>query len=92
MTDPLFRADPYLAEADARVTAHTPEGGVVLDRTVFYPTDGGQPGDSGRLDWQQGSLTIATTLRAGGGQIAVVPGEGQTLPPVRQEIEIKSMC
>ena len=86
MTDPLFRADPCLAEADARVTAHTPEGGVVLDRTVFYPTGGGQPGDSGRLDWGQGSLTITTTIRAEDGQIALVPAEGQTLPPVGTDL------
>ena len=86
MTDPLFRADPYLAEAEARVTAHTPEGGVVLDRTVFYPTGGGQPGDSGRLVWEQGSLTIATTLRAEDGQIALIPAEGQTLPPVGTDL------
>lgn len=86
MTDPLFRADPYLAEAEARVTAHTPQGGVVLDQTVFYPTGGGQPGDSGRLDWEQGSLTIATTLRAEDGQIALIPAEGQTLPPVGTDL------
>lgn len=86
MTEPLFRDDPYLAEAEACVTAHTPEGGVVLDRTVFYPTGGGQPGDSGRLDWRQGSLTIATTLRAEDGQIALVPAEGEALPPVGTDL------
>ena len=32
MTELLFRTDPYLTEATARVTAHTPEGGIVLDR------------------------------------------------------------
>ncbi len=37
-TELLFRADPYLHEAEAHVVAHTPEGGIVLDRTVFYPT------------------------------------------------------
>lgn len=34
MTETLFRIDPYLAEAAARVEAHTPEGGIGLDRTV----------------------------------------------------------
>lgn len=86
MTDPLFRADPYLAEADARVVAHTPEGGVVLDRTVFYPTGGGQPGDSGRLDWAQGSARIATTVRASDGLIALVPDAQQALPAVGTEL------
>ena len=58
-TELLFRADPYLQEAEARVLAHTPEGGIVLDRTVFYPTGGGQPGDSGLLLWDGGRLAIA---------------------------------
>lgn len=82
MTAALFRVDPYMTEAEARVTGHTPEGGVVLDRTVFYPDGGGQPGDSGRLDGAQGSVTIATTVRAGDGRIALVPDAPQMLPPV----------
>ena len=86
MTDPLFRADPYLAEADARVTAHTADGGIVLDRTVFYPTGGGQPGDSGRLNWGQRSLTVATTVRVDEGRIALVPAEGQAPPPVGTDL------
>ncbi len=40
MTDLLFRADPYLAEASARITGFTAEGGILLDRTVFYATGG----------------------------------------------------
>ena len=86
MTDRLFLDDPYLAETDARVVAHTPEGGVVLDRTLFYPTGGGQPGDSGRLDWGQGCLTVATSVKGEGAQIALVPAEPQVLPPVGTEL------
>ena len=74
-TELLFRADPYLQEAEARVLAHTPEGGIVLDRTVFYPTGGGQPGDSGLLLWDGGRLAIATAVKAEGGGVALVPAE-----------------
>lgn len=48
-TDCLFRADSYLKDCDARVVAITEQGGVVLDRTVFYANSGGQPGDTGAL-------------------------------------------
>lgn len=82
MTDLLFRADPYLAEAPARVTGHTPEGGIVLDRTVFYPTGGGQPGDAGWLDWDGGTLAVATAVKAEGGGVALVPAGPVAMPPV----------
>ncbi|MDZ7709355.1 MAG: alanyl-tRNA editing protein [Roseovarius sp.] len=85
MTHMLYRDDPYLAEARARVVAHTPEGGVVLDRTIFYPTGGGQPGDSGHLDWAEGHLPVATSVKAGDA-IALVPGAPVALPPVGGEV------
>ncbi|GAB4392502.1 MAG: alanyl-tRNA editing protein [Kiloniellaceae bacterium] len=50
----LFREDPYLKSCEATVTSVGPEG-VRLDRTVFYPTGGGQPGDSGALVLEDGS-------------------------------------
>ena len=78
----LFRADAYLQSAEARVTAHTPEGAIVLDRTVFYPTGGGQPGDSGVLDWGGGRMTIATAIKVDGGGVALVPAEPLAMPPV----------
>ncbi len=48
-TDCLFREDSYLKDCDARVVAVTEQGGIVLDRTVFYANSGGQPGDTGAL-------------------------------------------
>ncbi len=87
MTRMLFREDAYLREAQGMVIAHTPEGGIVLDQTNFYPTGGGQPGDSGTLIWQGRSLPIATTVKAAGDRIALVPAEPQPLPPVGQTVE-----
>jgi misacylated tRNA(Ala) deacylase len=52
MTELLFRDDPYLRACEATVTA-VHDGGVELDRTVFYPLAGGQAGDTGRLgEWR----------------------------------------
>jgi len=82
MTVALFRQDAYQTEAEAVVTAHTPEGGIVLDHCLFYPTGGGQPGDSGRLEWRGRSLPIATAVKADGAAIALVAAEPQPLPAV----------
>jgi alanyl-tRNA synthetase len=52
-TQRLYYDDPFLREFDARVIACEPAGGrwhVRLDRTAFYPTSGGQPFDTGRLN------------------------------------------
>ena len=48
MTEMLFRKDAYARDAVGKVTDITDEGGIVLNGSVFYPTSGGQPGDSGR--------------------------------------------
>ena len=80
MTEPLFIADAYLREAPARVIAHTEEGGIVLDRSIFYATSGGQPGDAGRLTWEDGGIDIATAVKGQGGAIVLVPAEPARLP------------
>ena len=85
-TELLFRADPYMAVAPASVTSLTPEGGIVLDRCIFYPTGGGQPGDSGWLEWGGARLAIATTVKVQGGAVALVPAEAAALPPIGAQV------
>lgn len=86
MTEPLYLQDAYLKTATGRVIAHTPEGGIILDQSLFYPTSGGQPGDSGHISWDGGQLPVASTSKAPGGAIALVPGAAQALPPVGAEV------
>ena len=50
MTELLFRKDTQLKSCPAFVTAVNDRGGIVLDRTVFDATAGGQPGDKGQMD------------------------------------------
>jgi misacylated tRNA(Ala) deacylase len=62
-THALFRDDPYLKEAAASVLAVNERGGVILDRTIFYATSGGQPGDTGYFERADGSrVEIAATV------------------------------
>lgn len=83
MTIPLFREDAYLRTCEADLVAVNDRGGLVLDRTVFYATGGGQPGDSGCLELDGGErIEIATTVYdADRRSIVHVPAEGQPLPP-----------
>ena len=64
------------------MTAVNDRGGIVLDRTVFYPTGGGQPGDCGVLRLTDGSeIRIATTVKGEApDEIVHVPDEGQNPP------------
>jgi len=82
LTEEVFRSDSYLKECEATVVSINELGGIVLDRTNFYPTGGGQPGDTGILRLADGSeITIATTVKGKGGENVVhVPAEGQTAP------------
>ncbi len=82
MTELLFRDDPYAKDCEATITAVNNCGGIELDRTVFYPTGGGQPGDTGVLRLADGSEVIITTTVKGEGpeDIIHVAAEGQDLP------------
>jgi misacylated tRNA(Ala) deacylase len=71
MTEYLFRDDPYLAEADAVVTAAGPDG-VELDRTIFYASSGGQPGDTGRIGLAEGSVPVTGTVHPDGDRARVL--------------------
>lgn len=86
MTRPLFIEDAYLRDAPAQVFAVTDEGGIILDQSIFYPTGGGQPGDSGTLGWEGGKIDIATTIKGEAGTIILVPAEPQPLPPVGVQV------
>ena len=85
-TQLLFRDDAYLREAKTQVLGHTPEGGIVVQASVFYATSGGQPGDSGFIYWEGRKLEIATAVRIEGGLIALVPAEAAALPREGTEV------
>lgn len=82
-TQLLFRDDAYLTACPATVVAIHETGAILLDRTVFYATSGGQPGDSGSLLRQDGSrIAIAGAIHDKSDRTLVlhVPAPDQTLP------------
>ena len=86
MTDRLYQSDAYLQCCDATVTAHA-EGGVVLDRSVFYPVGGGQPGDCGFLEWGHGQrLALTGTRQLEGGELLHLADAGPAWPAPGQAV------
>jgi misacylated tRNA(Ala) deacylase len=85
--DALFRENAYLKSAEAVVVA-VDERGILLDRTVFYATSGGQPGDTGALVRADGSrVAIAGTVTGETkDEIVHQPAEGATLPEVGETV------
>jgi alanyl-tRNA synthetase len=85
MTERLYYTEPYRRSFDATVIGVEPASdrfNVVLDRTAFYPTSGGQPFDTGALggaavieviDREDGTIAhvVSAVLRVGD----VVQGE-----------------
>ena len=82
-TDCLFREDSYLKECSATVVGFKPDGGIILDRTVFYATSGGQPGDHGVLTTKSGDVILianANFTDLAKTEITHVPAEGAAAP------------
>jgi misacylated tRNA(Ala) deacylase len=77
-TEELAPKDSYLSSAEGRVL-EVGDGGIVLDRTVFYARGGGQPGDVGSITWDGGSVEVVDTVRRDGRPFHVV-AEGSLLP------------
>ncbi|HSM01733.1 MAG TPA: alanyl-tRNA editing protein [Acidimicrobiia bacterium] len=82
MTEEIAATDAYARHARGAVVEVTDDG-VTLDRTVFYPRGGGQPGDVGRLDWDGGSVTVTDTYKRDGAVIHVLDGDP---PPPGTEV------
>jgi misacylated tRNA(Ala) deacylase len=85
MTELLFLTDAYVQEFEAVVTAQV-EGGVVLDRTAFYPGGGGQPCDVGVLQMGDQTWDVVKVKKVDGQVVHVIEEE---LPGVETAVSGK---
>lgn len=79
MTEILFRDDSYLRDCQATVV-EAGDDGIVLNRTVFYPMGGGQPGDTGTITWDGGKVAVIDTRYGDAGKILHLAEAGAALP------------
>jgi misacylated tRNA(Ala) deacylase len=81
-TEALFREDSYLRDAEAKLLRVNDRGGLILDRTIFYATSGGQPGDTGWIERADGSrIAISGTITGESkDEIIHIPAPGAAVP------------
>ncbi len=87
MTEAIFETDAYQKDCRARVVELDSEG-IILDRTVFYPVGGGQPGDTGWLQWGDGQrLQLTGARRREDGEILHLADPDQPWPLAGTEVQ-----
>jgi misacylated tRNA(Ala) deacylase len=87
-TEALFRDDAYRTTGEARVVAVNERGGIILDRTIFYATSGGQPGDTGVFQ-RTGGARIAVEATITGenkDEIIHLPAAGAPVPEIGETL------
>ncbi|WP_309893126.1 alanyl-tRNA editing protein [Archangium sp.] len=90
MTEELYLEDFYLRTCTATVTAADAVG-IRLDRTVFYPMGGGQPGDTGVLRRTDGSGVRIADTRKGQvpGEVLHIPAQGEPMPTPGEVVAVE---
>jgi len=61
----VFLKDSYLKEIET-VVLEKGENWVSVEKTIFYPEGGGQPSDSGKIEWNGNSSIVKEVKKEGG--------------------------
>ncbi|MDN5927629.1 MAG: alanyl-tRNA editing protein [Hyphomicrobiales bacterium] len=90
VTEATFREDAYRKIDEAKVVAVNDRGGIVLDRTIFYATSGGQPGDTGFFERADGSTigVEATITGENKEEIIHLPAAGAAVPEIGETLRL----
>jgi len=78
MTEKVYLRDSYARELDAKVT-FAEGSNILLDRTVFYPTGGGQPCDTGIIKNSTTEFKVVEVKKDGDNVVHVVEGDASSL-------------
>ena len=88
-TEMLFYQDEHARKGTAKVIA-VDDHGIVLDRTIFYPEGGGQPGDHGHIVHNGEKVPIIDTIKSGGVIFHMAEKENPApLPDPGDEVELE---
>lgn len=87
-TEAVFREDAYASKLDAKVVAISDDSAIILDRTIFYATSGGQPGDTGEIVSEDGSRIAITGTVTGEtkDEILHLPAPGSPKPEIGEKV------
>jgi len=83
----VFRDDGYARDCEATVTS-VDDRGIQLDRTVFYPTGGGQPGDCGTLTTSDGTTVIIVNAIKDDGPDGVLHVPSEDAPAIQSGSQV----
>jgi misacylated tRNA(Ala) deacylase len=86
----LFRDDAYLGSCEATLIDVRSDDGLVFDRTVFYATSGGQPGDTGSIRRANGDdIRIVSTVAGETKEdIVHIPAEGSSSLTIGEKLTL----
>ena len=76
MTSSLFGEDAYLKEAPGKIIGFSGENGVILEKSIFYPTGGGQPGDTGSVVFNGHTFPVEETVKGDNNDIVLLLTDG----------------